>query len=86
MSFAFRLLKTNLNLKKDSKVKNLFDSYFSKISNLLVRNQPILVDKNDVEIEPDEVLVHMSYNDYIKYINDERCKKATPLQPDFYST
>jgi hypothetical protein len=39
-----------------------------------------------VEIEPDEVLVHMSYNDYIKYINDERSKKATPLQPDFYST
>lgn len=66
-------------------MKDLFDSYFYKISNLLGRNQPIYIDNNDIETEPDEVLVHMSYNDYIKYINDEKSKKASPLQPDFYS-
>jgi hypothetical protein len=71
--------------KKDSKVKYLFDSYFYKISNFLGRNHPILPDKNDIETEPDEVLFNMSYNDYIQYINNEKSKKASPLQPDFYS-
>jgi hypothetical protein len=79
------LLTTNLNLNKESKVKELFDSYFYKFSNLLGRNQPILVDNTEIDTEPDEALVHMSYNDYVKYISDEKSKKASPLQPDFYS-
>jgi hypothetical protein len=78
------LFKAKLNLNKDSKMKDLFDSYFYKISNLLGRNQPIPVDKHDVET--DEDLVHMSYSDYIKFINEEERKKASPLQPDIYSS
>ena len=65
-------------------MKDLFDSYFYKISNLLGRNQPIPVDKHDEET--DEDLVHMSYTDYIKFINEEERKKASPLQPDIYSS
>jgi hypothetical protein len=65
-------------------MKGLFDSYFYKISNLLGRNPPIPVDKHDVET--DEDLVHMSYSDYIKFINEEERKKASPLQPDIYSS
>jgi hypothetical protein len=66
-------------------VKGLLDSYFYKISNLLSRNQPFLVDKNDMETESDEDFDHMSYNEYIRYINEEKNKKASPLQPDVYS-
>lgn len=66
-------------------MKGLFDSYFHKISNLLTRNQPVFVGKNDMGTEPDEVLDNMSYNDYIRYINNEKNKKASPLQPDVYS-
>ena len=66
-------------------MKDLFDSYFYKISNLLGRNQPIHVDPH-VETETDEDLVHMSYSDYIKFINEEERKKASPLQPDIYSS
>lgn len=66
-------------------MKDLFDSYFYKISNLLGRNQPIHAD-NHVETEIDEDLVHMSYSDYIKFINEEERKKASPLQPDIYSS
>jgi hypothetical protein len=66
-------------------MKELFDSYFYKISNLLGRHQPILVDNTEIDTKPDEALVHMSYNDYVKYISDEKSKKASPLQPDFYS-
>lgn len=66
-------------------MKDLFDSYFYKISNLLGRNQPTHVDPH-VEIETDEDLVHMSYSDYIKFINEEERKKASPLQPDIYSS
>ena len=66
-------------------MKDLFDSYFYKISNLLGRNQPIHVDHH-AETETDEDLVHMSYSDYIKFINEEERKKASPLQPDIYSS
>lgn len=67
-------------------MKDIFDSYFYKISNLLGRNLPIPVNNHDLETETDEDLVHMSYSDYIKFINEEERKKATPLQPDFYSS
>ncbi|MDI1307880.1 MAG: hypothetical protein PSV17_00420 [Methylotenera sp.] len=63
-------------------MKDIFDSYLYKISNLLGRNQPLPVGKHDVETETDDDLVHMSYNDYIKFINEEERKKASPLQPD----
>jgi hypothetical protein len=67
-------------------VKDLFNSYFYKISNLLGRNQPLPVDNQDIETETDEGLAHMSYSDYIKFINEEERKKASPLQPDIYSS
>jgi hypothetical protein len=67
-------------------MKDLFDSYFYKISNLLGRNQPIPIDKQDIEVETEENLIHMSYNDYIKFINEEERKKASPLQPDIYTS
>lgn len=63
-------------------MKDLFDSYFYKISNLLGRNQPFSLGKHDIETKSEDELVHMSYNDYIKFINEEERKKATPLQPD----
>jgi len=67
-------------------MKDLFDSYFYKISNLLGRNQPIPIDKQDIEVETEENLIHMSYNDYIKFISEEERKKASPLQPDIYTS
>jgi len=66
-------------------MKDIFDSYFYKISNILGRNQATPVDKYDAEKEADEDIVHMSYSDYIKFINEEERKKASPLQPDIYS-
>ncbi len=63
-------------------MKDIFDSYFYKISNLLGRNQPIPASKHDIEREADDDLAHMSYSDYIKFINEEERKKASPLQPD----
>ena len=68
-------------------MKGIFDSFFYKISNLLGKNQLTPVDKHDVETEADENLIHMSYRDYIKFINaEEEQKKASPLQSDFYSS
>jgi hypothetical protein len=64
-------------------MKGLIDSCFYKISNLLGRNEQFYDTNNEV-VEPDEDLIHMSYNDYIKFINAEENKKATPLQPDAY--
>jgi hypothetical protein len=67
-------------------MKGIFDSYFYKISNLLGRNQSISTDNQHlIEAETDDDLVHMSYSEYIKFINEEERKKASPLQPDLYS-
>lgn len=66
-------------------MKNLFDTYLHKISNLLGRNESTFIDTSPVDSELDDNIAHMSYSDYIKFINEEENKKATPLQPDHFA-
>jgi len=66
-------------------MKDLFDSYFYKISNLIGLNVPTYNETEYGKQESYEDFVHLSYSDYVKYINEEERKKASPLQPDDYS-
>jgi hypothetical protein len=51
-------------------MKDLFNSYFYKISNLLGQNEPTFHETNYVSQESD-LHTHLSYSDYVKFINEE---------------
>ena len=66
-------------------MKEHLNSYLHKISNIFGRNEVMHNTQNEDAQDNDNELVHMSYSEYIQYINEEEHKKATPLQPDIYS-
>lgn len=63
-------------------MKNIFNSLFSTISNHLHRNSPRLTVADYADQKTSFEIVDMNYDDYIKYIAEQRKKKASPLMPD----
>ena len=77
-SFAIYKINNNLILEKSIILKGIFDSYLNKISNLLGRNETTFSEQ--ISVEESRFDTHMSYSEYIKYINEQEEKMATPLQ------
>ena len=63
-------------------MKNIFNSLFSTISNQLHRNSPSFTVPDYPDQKASLEIVDMNYDDYIKYIAEQRKKKASPLMPD----
>ncbi len=60
-------------------MKNLLNSFFSKITNLSNKNEPTFTIRNDVARKTNIEIIDLSYEDYMKYSNQQPRRKPTRL-------
>lgn len=60
-------------------MNNLFNSFFSRISNLPSRNGPTFTGTSDVALKQNIEIVDLSYEDYMKYSNQQPRRKPIRL-------